>query len=231
MNHFNDSVPSHSNFNFELSSYKLPPRIFITGTSTDIGKTMVSAILMCGTRGRYWKPVQSGSEEMTDTRWIQQVTGLAATHFVPERYLLRRPLSPHAAAALEGVKIALEDFDLPEGAPCDPLIVEGAGGVMVPLNERDLMLDLIVRLALPVVVVSSSRLGTINHTLLTLDKLASRRLEIAGVVMNGPLDDGNRKAIEHYGQTRVIAQLEPLPVVDATVLNRVFQANFRSAPP
>jgi dethiobiotin synthetase len=212
-----------------MNPYLLPSRIFVTGTSTDIGKTVVSAILMCGTRGRYWKPVQTGMEEGTDTRWIRQVTGLPEEHFLPERYCLRRALSPHAAAALAGVNIALEDFALPGGASSGPLIVEGAGGVMVPINERHFMLDLMVRLGLPVLVVASSRLGTINHTLLTIDKLRSRDLEVAGVVMNGPPEEGNRRAIEHYGRTQVIARIEPMPEIDRGVLQAQFEAHFRSA--
>jgi dethiobiotin synthase len=211
-----------------MNPYLLPSRIFVTGTNTDIGKTLVSAILMCGSRGRYWKPVQTGWEEGTDTQWIREMTGLPDSHFVPERYCLRLPLSPHAAAALEGVGISLEEFELP-GTFSGPLIVEGAGGVMVPLNDRHFMLDLIVRLGLPVLVVTSSRLGTINHTLLTLDKLRSRGVEIAGVVMNGAPDEGNRRAIEKFGQIRVVAQIQPLPLIDRRVLEEVFKANFRCA--
>ena len=211
-----------------MQNYRLPQRLFITGTDTDIGKTLVSAVLMCGTDARYWKPVQSGSEEMSDSQWIQQVTGLPADRFMPERHRLSRPLSPHAAAAIDGVDIALEDFELPGGVSCDPLIVEGAGGVMVPLNDRHLMLDLIVRLALPVLVVASSRLGTINHTLLTLDKLRSRQVEIVGVVMNGPLDESNRRAIAHFGQSRIVAQIAPLAAINRAVLEGVFEAGFRS---
>jgi dethiobiotin synthetase len=206
-----------------MSQYLLPPQIFVTGTDTNIGKTVVCAVLMAGMGGKYWKPVQSGSEEITDTQWIQQVTGLPDAHFLPERYKLRRPLSPHAAAAAEGISIGLDDFRLPD---VSPLIVEGAGGVMVPLNDRDFMLDLIVRLALPVVLVASSRLGTINHCLLTLSKLRSRNVVIAGVVMNGPADEGNRQAIEEFGQSRVIAQIEPLACLHRNALEEVFQKNF-----
>jgi dethiobiotin synthetase len=206
-----------------MSQHPLPPQIFVTGTDTDIGKTVVCAILMAGTRGKYWKPVQCGSEEMTDTQWIRQVTGLPDTHFLPERFRLRRPLAPHAAAAADGLSIGLDDFRLPD---VSPLIVEGAGGVMVPLNDRDFMLDLIVRLALPVVLVASSRVGTINHCLLTLDKLRSRNAVIAGVAMNGIADEGNRRAIEHFGQTRVIAQIEPLVCIHRAALEEAFQKYF-----
>lgn len=206
-----------------MNDYPLPPQIFVTGTGTDIGKTVTCAILLAGTRGRYWKPVQSGLDTMTDAQWIRQATGLPERHFFPERHRLTRPLSPHAAAAHDGVAIELDDFELPDVPVSDPLIVEGAGGVMVPLNARHLMLDLIVRLRLPVLVVAASRLGTINHTLLTLDKLRSRKVSVAGVVMNGPPDAKNRRTIEHFGQIRVVAEIEPLPTLERDALGAVFR--------
>lgn len=206
--------------------FVLPPRLFITGTGTDVGKTVVAAILMAGTRGLYWKPVQSGLEEATDTQWIQHAVGLPEHHFTPERHRLRRPLSPHASAALDGVRIELADFQVPDPAPCDHLIVEGAGGVLVPLNDRHFMLDLILHLGLPVLLVASSRLGTINHTLLTLNALRSRQVPVVGVVLNGPRDDSNRRAIEHYGEIPVVAQIEPLPTLDTAALERVFARHF-----
>ncbi|MFZ1984585.1 MAG: AAA family ATPase, partial [Desulfatitalea sp.] len=97
--------------------FVLPPQLFITGTGTDVGKSVVAAILMAGTHGLYWKPVQSGLEEATDTQWIQQATGLPEHHFTPERHRLRQPLSPHAAAALDGVCIELADFEAPKPSP------------------------------------------------------------------------------------------------------------------
>lgn len=206
--------------------FTLPRRLFITGTGTDVGKTILAAILMAGLRGVYWKPVQSGLEAATDTQWIQQATGLPEHHFHPERHRLRRPLSPHASAALDEVCIELADFRAPDPAPRDHLIVEGAGGVLVPLNDRHFMLDLIFQLGLPVLLVASSRLGTINHTLLTLNALRSRRVPVVGVVLNGPRDESNRVAIEHYGQIQVVAQIEPLPTLDAAALERVFARHF-----
>jgi dethiobiotin synthetase len=206
--------------------FTLPRRLFITGTGTDVGKTILAAILMAGLRGVYWKPVQSGLETATDTQWIQQATGLPEHHFHPERHRLRRPLSPHASAALDEVRIELADFRAPDPEPRDHLIVEGAGGVLVPLNDRHFMLDLIFQLGLPVLLVASSRLGTINHTLLTMNALRSRRVPVIGVVLNGPLDESNRVAIEHYGQIPVVAEIEPLPTFDAAALESVFARHF-----
>jgi dethiobiotin synthetase len=190
--------------------FSFPKRFFVTGTDTEVGKTVVCAMLTLGLRGVYWKPVQSGTEVGSDRAWVQQVSGLGTEHFRPEAYTLRQPLSPHAAAALEGVRLELERFVLPVVAAGTHLIVEGAGGVLVPLNEEDTMLDLMAHLGLPVLIVARSTLGTINHTLLSLAALRRRGLEILGVVLNGPSNAGNREAIEHFGRTRVVAQLEPL---------------------
>lgn len=209
--------------------FLLPSKLFITGTGTDVGKTVVSAIMMAGTRGVYWKPIQSGMDEMTDTQWIQHATGLSDHHFRPEAYRLREPLSPHAAAALDGVRIDLADFTPPDPHPRHHLVVEGAGGLLVPLNERHFMLDLVAQLGLPVLLVASSQLGTINHTLLSLDKLRSRKVTVAGVVMNGPKNESNRQAIEHYGQVPVLAQIEPLPRIDSTILAELFRQHFKAA--
>ncbi len=195
-----------------------PSKIFVTGTDTDVGKTIVSAILVAGMKAAYWKPVQSGvsasasATENTDSKWIQSVLGLNEERICKERYSLSEPLSPHAAAKIDGVKIELNDFELPDTGD-RPLIVEGAGGVLVPLNERHLMLDLMEKLSLPVVVVARSGLGTINHTLLTLRALNERGLTVLGVVMNGPRNKSNREALEHYGKCRIIAELEPMPVL------------------
>jgi dethiobiotin synthetase len=196
-------------------------RIFITGTDTGVGKTLVAAILMAGMQnGYYWKPIQSGPP--ADTRTVREMTGLAADRFLPETYRLNHPLSPHAAARREGIDIRLDDFRLP--AHTDGLVVEGAGGIMVPINANHLMLDLIKQLALPVILVARSTLGTINHTLLSLDVLNQNDLEIIGVVMNGPKNPSNKDAIETYGKTRVILEIEPLPVITRDVLAKHFIA-------
>ena len=203
-----------------------PPRLFVTGTDTGVGKTVVCAILTAGLRAVYWKPVQSGLEEGADTAWVRRATGLPDSHFAPETYRLQRPLSPHAAAALEGVRIELEQFHPPELARSAPLVVEGAGGIMVPLNDQHTMLDLMKRLGFPVLLVARSTLGTINHTLLSLEQMRRHGLEVVGVVLNGLLNPGNREAIEHFGQVAVIAEIEPLEKIDSQVLTGVFARCF-----
>lgn len=204
-----------------LTETAFPPRIFVTGTNTEIGKSVTAAVLMAGLRGRYWKPVQSGLEGTTDTQWVMEKTGLPAEHFYPETYRLKRPMSPHASAAAEGVRIELGAFRMPDGVP---LVVEGAGGIMVPLNDRHFMLDLMKMLNIPILLVSSSALGTINHTLLSLEQLRRHGLRIFGVVMNGPKNRSNREAIEYYGKVNVCAEIEPLPDINPQTLMRVFDA-------
>jgi dethiobiotin synthetase/malonyl-CoA O-methyltransferase len=185
--------------------------VFITGTDTGVGKTMVSAWLVRSWRGEYWKPVQSGTSEGWDADVVRLAAPGAVIH--PSTYTLAAPLSPHQAAELEGVRIDLDAFRLPRARR--PLVVEGAGGALVPLNERDLMVDLMVRLGLQVVVVARSGLGTINHTLLTVEALRRRSLDVAGVILNGPPSPPNRRSIEQYGSVAVVGELLPLPVPEA----------------
>jgi dethiobiotin synthetase len=203
-----------------------PPEIFITGTDTNIGKTVISAILLAGLHGTYWKPIQSGSEDITDTQWVREKTGLPDTHFYPETYLLQRPLSPHASAAKEGVRIELEAFRLPESKGNKTLIVEGAGGIMVPLNNSHLMIDLMKRLDIPILLVATSGLGTINHTLLSIEQMQRYGLNLFGVVMNGPKNPDNRKAIEHFGNIQVLAEIESLSEINPQTLQDTFKHAF-----
>jgi dethiobiotin synthetase len=185
---------------------EFPSAFFVTGTDTDVGKTIVSALLTIALDGTYWKPIQSGRDErgQTDSDRLRSF----GCRVLPERYCLGQPLSPHLAARLDGVEIELADFELPrvEGS----LIVEGAGGLLVPVNDRHLMIDLIGHLGLPVVLVARSGLGTINHTLLSIGALRRWGIPILGVVLNGPLNGENRRAIEFYGQVSVIAEVEPI---------------------
>lgn len=180
--------------------------VFVTGTGTGVGKTLVSAWLVRSWQADYWKPVQSGTAEGWDADVVRRAAPAARVH--PSRHALAAPLSPDQAAALEGVAIRLDDFNLP--ATSRPLVVEGAGGVLVPLNRRHLMVDLMRRLGLPVVLVASGGLGTINHSLLSLEALRRRRLTVAGVIVSGAADEANLEAIERVGGARVVGRLPPL---------------------
>jgi dethiobiotin synthetase len=205
-----------------------PNKIFITGTDTGVGKTVVSAILMAGLDGFYWKPIQSGLDEITDTGWVRENTGLADDHFFSETYRLTLPLSPHASALHDGVRIDLESFHVPETPKQGHLIIEGAGGVMAPLNETHLIADLIKRLGAPVLLVARSSLGTINHTLLSLEQLRRDGTDVMGVVINGPKNRENREAIEHYGRIRVLAEIEPIEYIYPQNLKILFLQYFGS---
>ena len=204
-----------------------PPRFFVTGTDTGVGKTYVAALLVAGMGYAYWKPVQSGvdTDTDTDTEWVRRAAGLPIGRLLPEAYSLREPLSPHEAARREGVVIDMARLALPDR---ERLVVEGAGGVMVPLNREYLMIDLITVLALPVVVVARSELGTINHTLLTLEQLRRRDCSLLGVVVNGPANEDNCRAIADYGRVDILAAIdrreELSPANIAAVFTRYFGA-------
>lgn len=169
---------------------------FITGIGTDVGKTVVSAIFTQALEADYWKPIQSGLIPSTDRATVEGLVQNPKTKFWPEVYRLNTPASPHYAAELDGVEVDLNRFVLPPTDNC--LIVEGAGGLMVPLNERHLVVDLIERLGLPVVLVSRNYLGSINHTLLSVALLQARGLAIAGVVFNGPSTPSTEEFILNY---------------------------------
>ena len=169
---------------------------------------------------RYWKPIQTGSERDDDTADVGRLSGCAPEVLLSRGIRLPRPVSPHLAARLSGRQIVTDDvIALIDGEPANTRwIVEGAGGALVPLNDNDLMIDLMVRLALPVLVATRTTLGTINHTLLTLEALRARSLDVAGVVMVGESNATNREAIETYGRVDVVGELPPLDPLSAETL-------------
>lgn len=206
-----------------MTNHDFPQRLFVTGTDTGVGKTVVAAILLAGLRGVYWKPIQSGVTPYTDTQWMREKTGLADTHFYPETHVLSTPASPHHSAALDRVSIDIEKVLPPAVEPDRTLIIEGAGGVMVPLNDHRFMIDLIKALDAPTVVVAPSGLGMINHTLMTLDQLQQRQITVFGVVMNGVPHESNKAAIAHYGKVPVIAEIPPFTDITPATLGNAFK--------
>ena len=196
--------------------------LFVTGTDTDVGKTVVSAALMLGLDAYYWKPIQAGLTPSTDSKDVLDWTGLSEERLLPETYRLREPMSPHAAAALEGVAVDMAAILATELPSDRPVVVEGAGGLMVPLNERDLMVDLMGRMAMPIVLVARTGLGTLNHTLLSLSELRRRSMPVLGVVLNGDEHESNRRAIEEYGDVRVLGRVPPLDDIDPHSLRAAF---------
>lgn len=175
--------------------------LFVTGTDTGVGKTVLSAALMLRyPEARYWKPIQTGPDD--DTGEVRRLSG---GQVITEGIRLPDPVSPHLAAQRVEMSIDLDALVSPVRAT--PVIVEGAGGVLVPVNDSQTMADLMVLLGLPVIVAARSTLGTINHTLLTIEALRARALRIAGVVMIGDGNADNRAAIERYGNVAVIAEM------------------------
>jgi dethiobiotin synthetase len=187
--------------------------LFVTGTGTEVGKTVVSALLLARyPAAAYWKPVATGSRLDRDTATVGEL--VPAVEILPETCLFAEPLSPHLAARLEGARIdpacLLADFARYRNRP---LVVEGAGGLLVPLDDDGyLIAHLIAALELPSLVVAHSGLGTINHTLLTLEALRRRELPVAGIVLNGPRNPENRRALERLGGAPVIAEIESFPL-------------------
>lgn len=190
---------------------------FITGTDTDAGKSVAAAWAMLHLDGQYWKPIQSGTPRDIDA--IKDFTDLPDDRFCESTYELSQPLSAHEAAKRDGISIKLDDFKLP--ASSKPLVVEGAGGLMVPINDDHLVIDLIKHLDLPAILVCRSALGTINHTLLSLEALRARDISVKGIIINGPKTPHNREALEDYGRVPVIAEIDELKPLNKITLSAI----------
>lgn len=199
-------------------------RFIITGTDTDIGKTVVSAMLMLGLNASYWKPIQSGVEGGVDTKTVQKLTRLPAERFFPESYVLTEALSPHRAAEIDGVKIDPEALEIPDHE--GTLLIEGAGGLMVPLTRENLQINLFKRWDVPVIMVARTGLGTINHTLLSLEALWSRKMPVHGLIFVGPDNPDNIKTIGEFSKVKVLGHLPHLDSLNPGRLTSAFEQNF-----
>ncbi|MFO7628629.1 MAG: dethiobiotin synthase [Prochlorococcaceae cyanobacterium] len=198
-------------------------RLVICGTDTDVGKTVVSALVVQGLEARYWKPVQSGLEGGGDSGRLRQLLQLPAERILGEAYRLSAPVSPHWAAERDGLLIESARLALPAGA--GPLVVETAGGLLVPLRRDWLQIDQIQHWGLPVLLVARSGLGTLNHTLLSLEALRRRRIAVLGLVLNGPPHPDNPRTLEELGGVPVLAELPPLDPLTAAALDQQWQAS------
>jgi dethiobiotin synthetase len=176
--------------------------IFVTGIGTGIGKTIVSAVLVEKLKADYWKPIQSGDLDNSDTAHVRSLVSNNKTIFHPEAYRLTQPFSPHKSAALDGIQIDPEQIVLPETN--NQLIIEGAGGLMVPLNENFLIIDLIKKMDAEVILVSKNYLGSINHTLLSVEILKTRKIKINRIVFCGDQDLSSEKVISNYSKCDII---------------------------
>jgi dethiobiotin synthetase len=204
----------------------MPSRFFITGTDTGIGKTVVSALLCAALDAYYWKPIQTGTREGTDRATVIRLAGIARGRTLPEAYRFAPPVSPHLAARRAGVRIEFQKIKVPRIPSHENLIAEGAGGALVPINETQLTTHLMKYLGLPVLLVSRTSLGTINHTLLSIAALREAGLDLRGVIMVGKPNRDNLKAIEHYGGVAVIGTVPMLAKINRDSLLRVFSKNF-----
>ena len=196
-------------------------RLVVCGTDTDVGKTIVSAWLVQGLKATYWKPVQSGLEGGGDRECVRLLLNLPSERLLPEVYAFTQPVSPHWAAELDQQPLDPERLKLPESS--GHLVVETAGGVMVPLTRSWLQIDQLKQWNLPIVLVARSGLGTLNHTLLTLEALRLRNLKVLGLILNGPPHADNRATLEQLGGVPVLAQLPPLQELNAEQLAQAWQ--------
>jgi dethiobiotin synthetase len=191
-------------------------RYFVTAIGTDSGKTLFSAILTEALQADYWKPIQSGSP--TDSSQIIKLISNPKSRVFKEAYQLHNPLSPHAAAALEGKKIDLSQIELPSFQ--EVIVIEGAGGVLVPLNDTDFVIDLAAKFEAEIILVSNLYLGSINHTLLTADQLKRRGLPVRGIVFNGQRNPESERIILHHTGYPKLLHIEPEKEVNKAVVKK-----------
>lgn len=182
--------------------------VFVTGTDTDVGKTFISACLVKAWSSHYWKPIQTGlCCDQGDSKTIYDLTSVDKDQIIPPAILLEAPLSPENAAQKENQTLDIGNIALPEFLENNIIVVEGAGGCMVPIAQNQQMTDLMIFLGLPVIIVARTKLGTINHTLLTIEHLRKKNIPIFGVILNGDINPDNRRAIEHHGRVKILAEI------------------------
>ncbi|MCP4882360.1 MAG: dethiobiotin synthase [Flavobacteriales bacterium] len=192
-------------------------KYFITGIGTDVGKTVAAAIVVEALSADYWKPIQAGELEHTDTHSVEELISNSKSVMHEHSYALRTPMSPHAAAEIDGVQIDLGKIKEPTTE--NHLVIEGAGGLLVPLNGKETILDLI-KSDYKVIVVSRHYLGSINHTLLTLSEIRRRGLEVSGIIFNGEAHPSTENIIKKIGQVEEIGRIDQEAVLDKKVIRK-----------
>jgi dethiobiotin synthetase len=197
----------------------------VTGTDTGIGKTTVAAMLVLALDAVYWKPIQSGTGEVTDRQRVQALTQLPDDRFLPERYVLSQPLSPHRAAEIDGVEIESEAL-APPAHHTRTLVIEGAGGLMVPVTRNKLQIDLFAGWDLPIILCARTALGTINHTLLSIEALRSRKMKLHGFIFVGDDNPDNMRTIADFSGGRTLGHVPWLGRIDRSALLNVFARGF-----
>lgn len=215
-------------FNYDII-HKMKP-IIIAGTDTGIGKTLCSALLMSTLKGTYFKPIQSGCNEDNDTKTVKKLSELPEEHFLKETYLLKEPFSPHRAAELENLVIDDKKLILPDDVKFQPLIVELAGGLMVPLNRQTLMIDILKKWSKnkhsKVILCARTSLGTINHALLSIEALRTRDIDIAGIVFIGEENKDNKKTILLFSGAKELGYIPIMNKINRVALIDIFYDNF-----
>lgn len=187
-------------------------KYFVTAIGTDSGKTVVSAILTQALQADYWKPIQCGTP--TDSETVTSLINNMHCMIHPETYFLKNPLSPHAAAKLEDIQIKLSDINLPF-TESNCLIIEGAGGMLVPLNDKDFVIDIAVKFDAPIILVCNIYLGSINHSLLTINEIKRRGLKVKGIIFNGPENIESENYILQYSGYKCLLKLRPVKKIDS----------------
>ncbi|MGH1334942.1 MAG: dethiobiotin synthase [Aureispira sp.] len=191
---------------------KDPRRYFIAGIDTNVGKTIVSSIVTQALEADYWKPVQAGDLDNSDSLKVASLLSNPHSKIHPETYRLNTPASPHYAAAVDGITVDEQQFALPETD--NHLVVEGAGGLFVPLNDHYLLIDLIKALEIPVLLVANFYLGSINHTLSSIDALQARSIPIAGLLFNGAITPASKDYILAYSKVPCLGEIPKLAALN-----------------
>jgi dethiobiotin synthetase len=199
-------------------------RLVVSGTDTGVGKTIFSAALADALGASYWKPVQSGLDSETDAEAVARLGGLCPARILPEAYRLTGPASPHLSARLDGVSIDAEGLEPPGCA--GPLVIEGAGGLLVPLTRRTVFADVFARWGLPVILCARTSLGTINHTLLSIEALRARDVPVRGVAFIGEENADTQGIIAEMGKAPVLGRLPTLDRLTRDNLRRAFLDGF-----
>lgn len=202
-------------------------QIVVTGTDTGIGKTVVCAGLANLLGASYWKPIQAGLDGETDAEVVARLGSISADRIVPEVYRLRTPASPHCSAEIDGIRIDADSLHVPDAGE-RPLVIEGAGGLMVPLNASTLYIDIFERWRLPVLLCASTRLGTINHSLLSIEALRKRQIDILGIAFIGERNAETQSAIREMGRVRWLGRLPWLSPLTPDTLQDAFKSSFRA---
>ncbi len=194
---------------------------FITGIGTEVGKTITSAVITQALKADYWKPVQAGELDDSDRMKVEALIDNDRSKFHPEAYRLNQPMSPHAAAEIDGVKIDISSIKMPHTD--NHLVIEGAGGLLVPLNDKDTILNLIETLNCEVILVSRHYLGSINHTLMSIELLKQRNIRIKGILFNGKENKDTESIITKMSGIKVLGRIDELENLNISVINSIAQ--------